>query len=710
VRNLLFILLLAGPALGQDLAALSRAYEKSPTDANRNALLSYAARNQDTGGLALLAVGAHDVAAGRHRAALPHLRAALTRVPKLADITNHLIATAHFATQDHAGAIAAVEPVLTAALRSPVRGSAAVTAARAHLALKAPDRAVALLLAAYGDVPRPAGDVLLGASYEVAGDFNNAVAQYQRAWLEYPASADGKQAEGALTRLRQQLGNAYPQPADEAVLERAVRLMNAREYTKARAEFAEMSARGGAVGDTAAVRVGVAEHRARNYAFAMGYLRGLQVSTPEADAERLYQVVVTARRLNQLDAMDAAVSELGRKYATSEWRAQALAAAGDEYWFLNRMSEAEPFYRTCFEQFPKSPQAAHCSWRAGFMAYLDDRTDAADVLLRHVVRYPGSEKASGALYFLGRGAERQSRWADARAYYEQIQSWYPNYYYGVLARERMKERELARAVSAPAVVKRFAGVAFPAGTEGARFQPSAEARLRFERANLLRTAGLDTFAVSELRFGATTGKQPEAYGMELAREAAKRSAPEQGIRYLKRYAPGYLHSALPRLPADFWRLSFPLPFREPLERHARASGIDAFVVAGLVRQESEFDARAVSSARAYGLTQVLPSTGRDVSRRMGISGYQPARLFDPDLNLRLGTHYLKMLLDQFGGRWEPALASYNAGKSRADAWLKRREYREPAEFVESIPFTETRNYVQSVLRNADIYRRVWGER
>jgi soluble lytic murein transglycosylase len=698
VRHLLFILLLAGAALAQDLAALSQAYGKSPTEANRNALLSYAARHKDTGGLALLAVGAHDVAAGRHRAALPHLRAALPRVPKLSDITAHLIATASFETKDHAAAVAAVEPALSAALRSPVRGSAAVTAARAHLALNVPDRAVAVLRAAYDDVPNPAADVLLGAAYEVAGDVNNAVTHYQRAWLDYPASADSKQAEGALARLRQQLGNAYPQPAPAALLERAVKLMNARDYAKARAEFAELSARGGAVGDTAAVRVGVAEHRSRNYSFAIGYLRGLQVSTAEADAERLYQVVVAARRLNQLDALDAAVSELGRKHPGSEWRAQALAAAGDEYWFLNRMNEAEPFYRVCFEQFPKSSQAAHCSWRTGFMAYLDDRSDAVDVLLNHVLRYPGSEKASGALYFLGRGAERQSRWAEARAYYDQIQRSYPNYYYAVLARERMKTRELGRAVPSPAVLNRFAGTAFPAGTDGARFQPSAEARLRFERANLLRTAGLDTFAVSELRFGAVTGKQPEVYGLELAREASARSAPEQGIRYLKRYAPGYLHAPLPRLPGEFWRLSFPLPFRESLERHARGSGLDPFVVAGLVRQESEFDARAVSRARAYGLTQVLPSTGRDVSRRLGISGFQPTRLFDPDFNLRLGTHYLKMLLDQFGGRWEPALASYNAGKSRADAWLKRREYREPAEFVESIPFTETRNYVQSVLR------------
>lgn len=343
------------------------------------------------------------------------------------------------------------------------------------------------------------------------------------------------------------------------------------------------------------------------------------------------------------------------------------------------------------------------------MAYLNDRPDAVELLLNHVVRYPTSDKASAALYFLGRAAERQSRHADARAYYEQIERAFPNFYYASLARERLRAKEIARVKATPAVAARFASVAFPRGAPPARFQPDAEGRIRLERAALLRTAGLDNMAVAELRFGATNSNHPEAFGLELARQAVAQSAPDQGIRYLKRYAPGYLSAPLGELPNEFWRLAFPLVYREPLERHSQTVGLDPFIVAALIRQESEFDPRALSRARAYGLTQVLPSTGRELSRRLRIPGFHPNRLFEPDLNLRLGTHYLATLVRQFDGRWEPALASYNAGKSRADAWLRRREYREPAEFVESIPFLETRNYVQSVLRNADIYRRLYAK-
>jgi soluble lytic murein transglycosylase-like protein len=133
------------------------------------------------------------------------------------------------------------------------------------------------------------------------------------------------------------------------------------------------------------------------------------------------------------------------------------------------------------------------------------------------------------------------------------------------------------------------------------------------------------------------------------------------------------------------------------------------MIAALVRQESEFNPTVISHANAYGLAQVLPSTGRSISRKAGIRKFRTTMLFSPDINLKLGTIYVRMLLDGLQGQWESALASYNAGKSRVVNWKTWFDFREPAEFVETIPLTETRNYVQVVLRNADVYRRLYGE-
>jgi soluble lytic murein transglycosylase len=194
-------------------------------------------------------------------------------------------------------------------------------------------------------------------------------------------------------------------------------------------------------------------------------------------------------------------------------------------------------------------------------------------------------------------------------------------------------------------------------------------------------------------------------GLELARHAE----PDQAMRYLKRYASDYLYLPLDSAPPEFWKLAFPIPYRADLERYARQNGLDPFLLAALIRQESEFNPKAVSKSNARGLTQIMPATGRELSRRLQVKPYSTARLFQPTVSLQFGSYYLKSVAASLGGRWEAALAAYNAGLTRANAWLTWGDFQEPAEFVETVPFSQTRNYVQVVLRNADVYRRLYAQ-
>jgi soluble lytic murein transglycosylase len=129
------------------------------------------------------------------------------------------------------------------------------------------------------------------------------------------------------------------------------------------------------------------------------------------------------------------------------------------------------------------------------------------------------------------------------------------------------------------------------------------------------------------------------------------------------------------------------------------------LVAGQVRQESAFDAQAVSRAGAVGLLQLEPKTAHKLARSLHI-GYSRVRLRDPEYNLRLGTLYLAGLIAAYGTP-EAALAAYDAGEDRVTMWTAGQTYQETGEFVESIPFTETREYVQVVLRNAELYRKIY---
>ena len=196
----------------------------------------------------------------------------------------------------------------------------------------------------------------------------------------------------------------------------------------------------------------------------------------------------------------------------------------------------------------------------------------------------------------------------------------------------------------------------------------------------------------------------------MARLERERGRYHIALRYAKRYVPSYFAQDIPDLSRDVWELLFPRPYWDQLKKQAAAAKVDPYLVAGLIRQESEYDPRARSRSNARGLMQLLPSTARMMARRVPdpkARRYQLASLYVPDINLVYGTFYLKKVLDQFDGTAEYALAGYNAGENRVLEWLQNGPFEEPAEFVESIPFTETREYVQAVLRNAALYRELY---
>jgi soluble lytic murein transglycosylase len=143
-----------------------------------------------------------------------------------------------------------------------------------------------------------------------------------------------------------------------------------------------------------------------------------------------------------------------------------------------------------------------------------------------------------------------------------------------------------------------------------------------------------------------------------------------------------------------------------LRSSAARNQVDPMLVAGLIRQESAFESKALSRAGAVGLMQVEPLTALKIARELRVR-YARARLTDPGYNLELGSRYLANLIQSFGTP-EAALAAYNAGEDHVMEWTAGQKFLETAEFVESIPFTETREYVQIVIRNADVYRQVYG--
>jgi soluble lytic murein transglycosylase len=693
------------------LESIARVYTKNPTTAARAPLLRYAAEhpNDESGALALLAAGAGDLSAKRYSDALPELEKAAKRLPGIADHATFLAAKAAFELGEDDATVRLLDPVWKREPESPLIGRAALLAARALERSSNARQALELLQKHYAWLPQPAGDLGLGVAFEAAGDPIAAVPAYQRVYYNYPLADEASDAGQALERLRVSLGGRFPPAMPGIMIGRALKLLDGGRFREARKEFDDLVPQlGGAERDSARLRVAVADFDLRENRQALTALQSMQMSSPDLDAERLYWVVQCQRRLDDPVEIRNVLDALAGKYPHSPWRLQSLVAAGNYYAADNKPEDFEPLFRACYELFPNDALAAYCHWRVAFSRYMR-RDTAADGWLRdHLRRYPKSDKASAALYFLGRSAESANDTGAARAWYDAIQKFFPNSYYSTLSSGRLASAPVSRAAPSAGVVEFLNGVSFPPKVHPADFTASADMRRRMKRAQTLTSAGLDREAEIELLFGARSGDQPQVYALELAKSAERREAPGQAIRYIKAHAPGYLLYPMKDVPAEFWKLAFPLPYRDTLLRYSRANGLDPYLVAALIRQESEFDTNAISRANAYGLTQVLPSTGRELARRvLGRRRFSASALFQPEINIELGTAYLRSLLAGLDNRWEPALAAYNAGRTRAALWLHWENYREPAEYVEMIPLAETRTYVQLVVRNAAIYRSLY---
>ncbi len=181
------------------------------------------------------------------------------------------------------------------------------------------------------------------------------------------------------------------------------------------------------------------------------------------------------------------------------------------------------------------------------------------------------------------------------------------------------------------------------------------------------------------------------------------------IETLKRAVPTYFSTEIGQIPRPIWETLFPRAYWDELKKDSTQNRLDPDLVASLIRQESEFNPAAISHAKAMGLMQLLPNVGKGLAKELQIHHFSTDELLVANTNLQLGTRYFKHMVDHYDGQVEYALAAYNAGEDRVDDWRKQGNFKDVEEFVESIPFTETREYVQAIMRNAMMYKMLYSK-
>jgi soluble lytic murein transglycosylase len=592
--------------------------------------------------------------------------------------------------------------VVAARPRGALDELSTVALADAGLARGAPQRAEAALRTLVSGPLARADAVFakLGSVEEAAGHREHALDAWREVHYGFPASEHAAAAREAISRLA--LDAEVTPELVPRELARAERLFAERQWAEARAAFAPLA---GLVqrGDQEAVALRVAEcdHHLQRHRAARDALRPyLQTGSPR-EAEARYFHLLSVRALGDREAYVRLTRALAADHPASDWTAEALNALASYHAAADRDDEADKVYRDLLRLVPRHRHAERAAWRVGWRAYRRGAfADTAAVFERAASTFPRADYRPAWLYWSGRARDRLGDRQTAAGRYRLVVADYQNSYYGRLAAASLRSR----------------GEAMPARTAAAALPPPAPVPTE-PLIRSLTAAGLYADALREVEhaqrvYGAFAVLQATEAWLRHTQAAGLQgeerfSGLRGGITLMRRAYPQFLAAGGEDLPPEVLRIIFPLDFWPLISKYAAAHGLDPYLMAALVAQESTFTAEIRSAANAYGLMQVIPATGRAVARQIGIRPFTAATLTQPEPNVRIGMRYFRDLLNRFG-RIPLALAGYNAGPHRVVRWLAESPGLADDEFVDSIPFAETQNYVKRVLGTAEDYRRLYG--
>jgi soluble lytic murein transglycosylase len=291
----------------------------------------------------------------------------------------------------------------------------------------------------------------------------------------------------------------------------------------------------------------------------------------------------------------------------------------------------------------------------------------------------------GPRYWRARSLEKLGA-PEAHDEFRALATEHPLTYYGWRAAGRVDESSLLRELPQRPIP---APISF------------AEAKLR--RIGILVEAGLLEEAEIEIEILATTARSlEERLVVAHLFSAARRFHQAQQVvvgPYLERLARGPEPGG-----EDLWWFAWPTAFADLVTAVSKGRSVAPALLNAVMREESGFSPKALSKAGARGLVQIMPATGERLAESLGLLDYEANDLFTPARNLLLGAHYLEQLLERFDGRVSAVVASYNAGPEAVARWIEERPDQEDDEWVESIPYRQTREYVKRVLRSRQVYR------
>jgi soluble lytic murein transglycosylase len=576
-----------------------------------------------------------------------------------------------------------------------------VLLANAHLQQNDPRGALAVLQPLTDSPQADEADFryALGRAYQLSGDTAHAAQTYRSLYSAMPLAYEAAQAATQLQAMGTPLSAAERKTHADA-------LFNAKRYGEAGTEYNAIGKNNAQLSpadrDALTIYAAVCDFKLKQ--LSRRDVEKLPETSDDTAALKLYMLAELSRNEGDRAGHDALITQMVDRFPTSRWLEEALYSGGNMYLLKNDANQAIYHYSTLVAMFPRSTYAPSAHWRAAWLSYRTrNYPEAARLMDEQIVRYAGGSEIPNALYWRGRIYEdEEHNFPQAVNYYRRLSDIYPDYYYAILARQRLGVLG-TQPVTAPAP-------ALSSAQKGPQHDLTGELPendIHLIKARLLANAALNEYIGAEIHASPTSDQWGALAQAEIYVSFGEYT---RSLQSMKHNGVSFFTLPMNQVPDIYWHLLFPQPYWTELVADSGKNSLDPYLVASLIRQESEFNAGAVSHSNAYGLMQLLPSVGKSIAKKDGIKKFETTQLLNPSVNLELGTKNLKQVLDRFGGQVEYALAAYNAGDTPVRQWLSTNDFKDVPEFVESIPYSETRDYVQAILRNREMYRALYPAR
>lgn len=544
----------------------------------------------------------------------------------------------------------------------------------------------------------PEANFRLAGSLMAEGLEEEALAPLKEVSTGYPLSQFARESDALLSKMDFGVVSGAFTPAER--FRRSENYFVQASYEKALAGYATLL-KEGAFRERALMRSAIANIRLKRYKEGEKALREyLSLKDPSKKAEALYWLAFASMRQGREDGVFEAEKALSENFRKSDERAKALLLiarlkAGKD------PEGAALAYKAVLEDFGPSPAAEEAFWNMGWEAYSSGRfIDAYDNFSMYLESRPRGALSGQFLYWKARAVEKLGRPEEAGVLFGLVCPSAPQSFYCLMAEVRGASRGSAAGEAArPLEVKTIsAAAASPVAA------PALESPLkklpRYRTAEELMLLGLGEQASNEIDLIARSRQADKAALVELAKLLYEASDFYRGFRIYRAHL-----SAADR--EEHLPLGYPMRLVESVREKAPPEAADPFLVAAVMREESHFNPGAVSPVGALGLMQIMPSTGKQIARELG-EGFRKGSLLDPSTSIRFGSWYLGQILKRFSGDAILAIAGYNAGPNAAARWAGTLPP-ETDEFVESIPYEETRGYVKRVLRSYAEFLKLGGE-